>query len=72
MNAQLIISNDDQLTWSDGSASPLFTINHNVIEEIRNFRRLHPDITTEFFNQELNTAIVELLFRIDHESRGAA
>ncbi|HYT42805.1 MAG TPA: hypothetical protein VEP90_10685 [Methylomirabilota bacterium] len=70
MNAKLLISNDDALSWSDGSAQPLFTISQETVERVRDFRNTHPDISTEFFTKELNSAIVEMLFRIEREYNG--
>jgi len=56
----------------NSSPRPIFTINNDVIALIGKFRRLNPDIDTEFFNRELNRTLVEMIDRIDDEYHGVA
>ncbi len=73
-NMQHILSNNDSSYWQfrDSSAQPLFAIKQSVLEEIREFRQSHTDISPELFNQELNATLIEMLFRLDRQSRGDA
>lgn len=51
---------------------PTFTLSQQTLEKMREFRRSHPTITTEFFDHELNATLVEMLYRMDREYQGGA
>lgn len=68
--ARLALTNNNTLILVNGTLRPSIIINMETLERIRNFQSAHPDIDNEFLSKELNTAIVEMLFRIEREFNG--
>jgi len=64
------LTQENQLFLVGGSGLPIFSISQKTLEKMREFRRSHPTITTEFFDRELNAALVEMLYRMDREYQG--
>jgi hypothetical protein len=64
-----LIQENQSLLLSDPGL-PVFSIRQETLAKIREFRSSHPTITVEFFDRELNAALVEMLYRMEREFQG--
>ena len=64
------LTQENQLFLVGGSGLPIFSISQQTLQKIREFRRSHTTITQDFFDKELNSTLVEMLYRMEREFQG--